>query len=102
MGNVYIDEGLRRAKQRVDERIRRERKATKQKQNVAAFVDFASNLFTSPGSSATGTLFPKSKVSSAAFNSFITFPKDYNGVVAGNMFRVRFPSAQRGTNSNNV
>ena len=102
MGNVYIEEGLRKAKRRVDDRIRKELKAMKHKENVSAFVDFASNLFTVLGSSGVSSLVPKNKASAATYKNFKTPPRDYNGVVAGNMFRAYFSPAQRGLNSNNV
>ena len=100
MGNAYIEEGLRRAQHRVDDRLRKELKAMKQKENVEAFVGFASNLFNVLDGSRISTMAPKAKATSAAFKSFKSAPKDYNGVIAGNMFGVRFSPALRGANNN--
>ena len=88
MNNMYLDEGLRMANLRVWERKKKKNKEQKQKENVNAIVDFASNLFKVLDSS--GISAPKVKTQSAAFKSFVAPPKDYNGVIAGNMFKAHF------------
>ena len=90
MNNMYLDDGLRMANLRVWERKKKKNKEQKQKENVNAIVDFASNLFKVLDSSGISTLTPKVKTQSAAFKSFVASPKDYNGVIAGNMFKAHF------------
>ena len=100
MGNAYIEDGLRMAQHRVDDRLRKEMKAMKRKENLTAFANFATNLFTVLDGSRISTLAPKAKATSAAFKSFKTSPKDYNGVIAGSLFGARFSPALRGANNN--
>lgn len=90
MNNMYLDDGLRMANLRVWERKKKKNKEQKQKENVNAIVDFASNLFKVLDSSGISTLAPKPKTSTAAFKSFVAPPKDYNGVIVGNMFKAHF------------
>ena len=86
---------------RVRERKKKEMKRLKHNESIDAIVDFASNLFKVLDGSGISTLTPKSKSPSQAFKGFITSPKDYNGVIAGNMFRAHFGPSGRGAYGKN-
>jgi hypothetical protein len=101
MSNSYLDYGLRMASCRVRERKKKEMKRLKHNESIDAIVDFASNLFKVLDGSGISILAPKPKTSSAAFKSFVTSPKDYNGVIAGNMFRAHFGPSGRGAYGKN-
>ena len=101
MSNLYLEDGLRMASSRVRERKKKEMKRLKHNESIDAFVDFASNLFKVLDGSGISTLAPKPKTSTVAFKSFATSPKDYNGVIAGNMFRVHFGPSGRGAYGKN-
>lgn len=101
MGNSYLEYGLRMANRRVRERKKKEMKRLKHNESIDAIVDFASNLFKVLDTSGISTLAPKPKTSTAAFKSFATSPKDYNGVIAGNMFRAHFGPSGQGAYGNN-
>ena len=96
MSNLYLEDGLRMASCRVKERRKKEMKRLKHNESIDAIVDFASNLFKVLDGSGISTLAPKPKTSTVAFKSFAASPKDYNGVIAGNMFRAHFSPAARG------
>ena len=100
MSNYYLEYGLRMANRRVEERRKKELKKMKQQESINAVLDFASNLFKVLDGSGVSTLTPKAKTPSATFRSFVAAPKDYNGVIAGNMFRAHFSPAARGANNN--
>ena len=100
MGNYYLEYGLRMANRRVEERRKNDLKKMKQQENINAVLDFASNLFKVLDGSGVSTLTPKVKTPSATFRSFVAAPRDYNGVIAGNMFRTHFSPAMRGANNN--
>lgn len=101
MSNLYLEDGLRMASCRVKERRKKEMKRLKHNESIDAIVDFASNLFKVLDGSGISTLAPKPKTSTAAFKSFVTSPKDYNGVIAGNMFRAHFGPSGRGAYGKN-
>ena len=88
------------ASRRVRERKKKQMKMLKHNESIDAIVNFASNLFKVLDGSGISTLAPKVKTPSATFKSFATSPKDYNGVIAGNMFRAHFSPAGRGAYSN--
>ena len=96
MDNVYLEDGLRMANRRVRERKEQKKRQIKQQENINAIVDFASNLFNVFDGSGISTLVPKVQTPSALFKSHVTSPNDYNGVIAGNMFRAHFSPAKRG------
>ena len=85
MSNLYLEDGLRMASCRVKERRKQEMKRLKHNESIDAIVDFASNLFKVLDTSGISTIAPKSKSPSQAFKGLVTSPKDYNGVIAGNM-----------------
>ena len=100
MSNYYLEYGLRMANRRVEERRKKELKKMKQQESINAVLDFASNLFKVLDGSGVSTLTPKAKTPSATFRSFVAAPRDYNGVIAGNMFRAHLSPAARGANNN--
>ena len=99
MSNVYLEDALRMARSRVNERKRKELKKKKQKDSIAAIIDFTSTLFSQLESSGYGTHSDRLKNSSVAIDGLSLSPKDYGGVIAGKAFRTQFP---RRENSNKV
>ena len=90
MDNAYFKEQLKVMSEGASKRYAEQRKAEKHKRNVAALVDFTSNLFSVLGNSGASSIFSPSRKYNGSFNRYSSSLRDYKGAIAGNMFRTRF------------
>ena len=86
MSNAYIKKEIQGLRARVSERRERQRQKDEHRRSVAAVVDFASNMFSMLGNAVKRN----SCLPGKTFYGY-DFPiKDFNGEIAGRMFRARF------------
>lgn len=90
MRNSYIKEELKRMAEGVSIRRSEQQRAERHRRNVAALVDFTSNLINVLGNSGVSSFNQPSKNHKGSFNRFNSSLRDYKGAIAGNMFRTRF------------
>ena len=90
MNNAYIKEVLTSMSQGANKRYAEQWKAEKHRRNVAALVDFTSNLISVLGNSGVTSIFSPSRKHNGSFSRYNSSLRDYKGVIAGNMFRTRF------------
>lgn len=90
MGNVYLEDGLRMARCRVNERKRKELEKKRRQDCIDAIIEFASVLFPQLKSTGCGTRSSRLKNSSVVFGGLNVSPKDYAGAIAGKAFRTQF------------
>lgn len=99
MGNVYLEDGLRMARCRVNERKRKELEEKRRQDCTDAIVEFVSALFSQLKSTGCATRSSRLKNSSVVFGGLNVSPRDYGGAIAGKAFRTQF---HRRENSNKV
>ncbi len=97
MANVYIEDELEEIYNKATARAIARRKRLDYQRNVAAFVDFASNLVSTLAREKEKIPSSRAKVLKGAFNLDKSPIRDYKGAIVGNLFRERFtPSTRRG------
>ena len=97
MSNAYIKKEMQGLRARVSERRERQREKEEQRRSVADVVDFASNMFSMLGNAVK----ENGCLPGQRFNGHDCPIKDFNGEIAGKMFRARFsPKTVRGKNKN--
>lgn len=94
MSNVYVKKEMQGLCNRVSERRKRQRAKDECRRAVAAVLEFASNLFSMLGNAVGAS----TSLSGNSFNKHDFTLKDFNGEIAGRMFRAKFsPTASKET-----
>lgn len=100
MENEYIKKELEQIYSGVSRRREERNEKLKLQRNVAAIVDFVSNLYNVIGHSMATPSFKNSGNRNKSFNKYDSNMRDFKGSIAGDMFRARFIS-RTGSGSNN-
>ena len=97
MSNVYIQDELEEMYDKAEANAKERRKRLNYQRNVAAFVDFASNLVSTIARERGKLPTSRIKEFKGAFKVYSSPNRDYKGNILGSMFRARFtPGASRG------
>lgn len=102
MSNRYVDNELRQMLDSAMERERERLKKASHRRNVAAMVDFASNLISLVGRSKGVRAMPVTNIQSqyhksygAALERYNKAMRDYKGIIAGDLFRQRLAANKK-------
>lgn len=90
MENKFIKAELERMYAGASRRSAEQRENDERRRNIAALANFTSNLFSVLGNPGATSLQSPAGNRSSSFQRYTSSMKDFNGSIAGGMFRSRF------------